>query len=72
MQQTHNILAKERVTDLQNQARILVKCPDKPGIVAELSSFLHRHNANIIESNQFSSDPSNGTFLFESNITRTI
>lgn len=50
-------------TQLQNRARILVKCPDKPGIVAVLSSFLHKHNANIIESNQYSSDPENGTFF---------
>lgn len=63
MQQKENVLANERVNDLQNQARILVKCPDKPGIVAHLSSFLHKHNANIIESNQFSSDPENGTFF---------
>ena len=48
---------------LQNRARILVKCPDKPGIVAVLSSFLHRHDANIIESSQYSSDPENGTFF---------
>ncbi len=48
---------------LQNRARILVKCPDKPGIVAVLSSFLHKHNANIIESSQYSSDPENGTFF---------
>lgn len=50
-------------TLLQNRARILVKCPDKPGIVAVLSSFLHKHNANIIESSQYSSDPENGTFF---------
>lgn len=50
-------------TQLQNRARILVKCPDKPGIVAVLSSFLHKHNANIIESSQYSSDPENGTFF---------
>lgn len=48
---------------LQNRARILVKCPDKPGIVAVLSSFLHKHNANIIESSQYSSDPEHGTFF---------
>jgi formyltetrahydrofolate deformylase len=50
-------------TQLQNRARILVKCPDKPGIVAVLSTFLHKHNANIIESSQYSSDPENGTFF---------
>ena len=48
---------------LQNRARILVKCPDKPGIVSALSSFLHTHNANIIESNQYSSDPEDGMFF---------
>ncbi|KGR82070.1 formyltetrahydrofolate deformylase [Lysinibacillus odysseyi 34hs-1 = NBRC 100172] len=50
-------------TQLQNCARILVKCPDRPGIVAVLSSFLHKHDANIIESSQYSSDPENGTFF---------
>ena len=48
---------------LQNRARLLVKCPDKPGIVSVLSSFLFNHNANIIESSQYSSDPENGTFF---------
>lgn len=36
--------------------RLLVKCPDKPGIVAALSAFLYEHGADIIESTQFSSD----------------
>lgn len=48
---------------LQNHATLLVKCPDKPGIVSLLSTFLHEHNANIIDSSQFSSDPVNGTFF---------
>lgn len=48
---------------LDNRARLLLKCPDKPGIVAVLSSFLHKYNANIIESSQYSSDPENGTFF---------
>lgn len=48
---------------LENYARLLVKCPDKPGIVAVLSAFLHNHDANIIESSQYSSDPENGTFF---------
>ena len=49
--------------DLNNRARLLVKCPDKPGIVSVLSTFLFKYNANIIESNQYSSDPENGTFF---------
>lgn len=36
--------------------RLLVKCPDKPGIVAALSAFLYEHGADIMESTQFSSD----------------
>ncbi|WP_332645898.1 formyltetrahydrofolate deformylase [Lysinibacillus sp. 54212] len=53
----------EENRDLQNQARILVKCPDKPGIVSVLSTYLHKHNANIIESSQYSTDPENGMFF---------
>lgn len=48
---------------LNNRARLLVKCPDKPGIVSVLSSFLFKFDANIIESSQYSSDPENGTFF---------
>lgn len=49
--------------ELENRARLLVKCPDKPGIVSVLSTFLLNYDANIIESNQYSSDPENGTFF---------
>ncbi|WP_391117791.1 formyltetrahydrofolate deformylase [Psychrobacillus sp. L3] len=48
---------------LENRGRLLVKCPDKPGIVSVLSTFLHSHNSNIMESSQYSSDPENGTFF---------
>lgn len=48
---------------LENQGRLLVKCPDKPGIVSVLSTFLHNHDSNIIESSQYSSDPENGIFF---------
>ena len=54
---------KLETEQLENRARLLVKCPDKPGIVAVLSTFLHKHDANIIESSQYSSDPENGTFF---------
>lgn len=40
----------------ENIGRLLVKCPDKPGIVAALSKFLFEHGADIIESSQYSSD----------------
>lgn len=47
----------------ENIGRLVVKCSDKPGIVAAISQFLYRLNANIIESNQYSSDPEGGTFF---------
>ncbi|HWI48848.1 MAG TPA: formyltetrahydrofolate deformylase [Rummeliibacillus sp.] len=59
----YNEKSKQENNGLKNRARLLVKCPDKPGIVSVLSSFLHNHDANIIESNQFSTDPENGTFF---------
>lgn len=59
----HNEKLENHSNRLENRARLLVKCPDKPGIVSVLSSFLHNHNANIIESTQFSTDPENGTFF---------
>jgi formyltetrahydrofolate deformylase len=44
-------------------ARLLVRCPDRPGIVAEISTFLHGRGANIVSSDQHSSDPEGGTFF---------
>jgi formyltetrahydrofolate deformylase len=43
--------------------RLLVSCPDRPGIVAAVSSFLHERGANIVESGQYSTDPEGGTFF---------
>jgi formyltetrahydrofolate deformylase len=47
----------------ENRGRLLVKCPDGPGIVAALSKFLFEQGANIIESSQYTSDPQGGTFF---------
>ncbi len=38
----------------ENQARLLITCPDRPGIVSAVGRFLYEHQANILESNQFS------------------
>jgi formyltetrahydrofolate deformylase len=43
--------------------RLLITCPDRPGIVAAVSSFLFANGANITESQQFSTDPFGGTFF---------
>jgi formyltetrahydrofolate deformylase len=44
-------------------ARLLISCPDRPGIVAAVSSFLFRHGANIVSSDQHSTDPEGGRFF---------
>ena len=43
--------------------RLLVSCPDRPGIIAAVSAFLREHGANIIESDQYSTDPEGGAFF---------
>ncbi|MFD1926762.1 formyltetrahydrofolate deformylase [Sporosarcina siberiensis] len=47
----------------KNIGRLLIKCPDKPGIISTLSNFLFEHDSNIIESSQYSTDPQGGTFF---------
>jgi len=42
--------------------RLVVRCPDRPGIVHLLSGLLTEAGANITDSQQHSSDPSGGTF----------
>ncbi|MGM7634815.1 formyltetrahydrofolate deformylase [Bacillus sp. Hm123] len=58
--QTKPLLQEEK---LGSRGRLLVKCPDRPGIVAAISKFLFEHEANIIESNQYSNNPEGGTFF---------
>jgi formyltetrahydrofolate deformylase len=43
--------------------RLLVSCPDQPGIVAAVSQFLFEYGANITESDQYSTDPEGGSFF---------
>ena len=45
------------------QAILLVQCPDQKGIVAKLSSFVLAHDANIVSSYQYSTDPDGGRFF---------
>jgi formyltetrahydrofolate deformylase len=49
----------DRFTDV---GRLVVRCPDRPGIVAVLSRLMADAGANIIDSQQHSSDPTGGTF----------
>ena len=50
-------------TQYKNRGRLLITCPDQPGIVAAVSAFLYSQGANIVESSQYSSDPNGGTFF---------
>lgn len=43
--------------------RLVVSCSDQPGIVAAVSRFLLDAGANIIQSDQYSTDPFGGTFF---------
>ncbi|QDI92625.1 formyltetrahydrofolate deformylase [Salicibibacter halophilus] len=49
--------------DNKNRGRLLISCPDQPGIVAAVSQFLANHQANIIESSQYSTNPEGGDFF---------
>lgn len=46
-----------------NRARMLISCPDGPGIVAAVSRFLHEHGANIVQSDQYTMNPEGGMFF---------
>ncbi len=52
-----------RRNSIPDIGRLLVSCPDQPGIIAAVSRFLHEHGANIVESDQYSTDPEGGTFF---------
>ena len=44
-------------------ARLLITCPDKPGIVSAVSSFLYNHGANITDLDQHSTEAEGGTYF---------
>jgi formyltetrahydrofolate deformylase len=45
------------------EARLLISCPDRHGIVAAVSGFLAERGANIVSSAQYSTDPEGGAFF---------
>lgn len=47
----------------KNRGRLLINCPDQPGIVAAVSTFLWNNGANIIESSQYTTNPEGGNFF---------
>ena len=48
---------------------LLISCPDRPGIVAAVSSFIFEHHGNICQSDQHSTDPHHGTFFMRVSFT---
>lgn len=47
----------------ETTARLLIQCPDRPGIVASVSNFLYNHGANVTALDQHSTDPEGGVFF---------
>jgi formyltetrahydrofolate deformylase len=45
------------------RAILLVRCPDRPGIIAAISAFLFRHGANIVDFEQHSTDDEGGVYF---------
>jgi formyltetrahydrofolate deformylase len=45
-----------------NRGRLLISCPDCSGIVASVSQFLFERGANIVQSDQYTTDPTGGLF----------
>ena len=50
--------------------RLLITCADGPGIVSAVSRFLFAAGANIVRSDQYSTDPTGGTFFMRMEFTR--
>ena len=48
---------------LDDVGRLLIVCPDRPGIVSTVSHFLFDHGANVIHSDQHSTEHGEGIFF---------
>jgi formyltetrahydrofolate deformylase len=51
------------------EGRLLISCRDRPGIVAAVSRFLYEQGANIVHSDQHSTDPVEGHFFMRMEFT---
>jgi len=47
----------------KSSAILLLSCPDRKGIVASISNFLYKHNGNILDAAQYTSDPDTRFFM---------
>jgi formyltetrahydrofolate deformylase len=50
-------------THTETTARLLIDCPDRPGIVSAVTTFLYHHGVNVTELDQHSTDPEGGRFF---------
>lgn len=48
---------------LVHTARLLIRCPDRPGIIGTIASFLHMNGANIIALDQHATEGDKGEFF---------
>jgi formyltetrahydrofolate deformylase len=62
-------LAPEIAASPVTAMRLLVSCPDRPGVVAAVSRFIFDAGGNIVSSGQHSSDPAGGTFFLRVEFT---
>lgn len=51
------------VLPVKDVGRLLLRCTDRPGLVAAVSEFLAGHGANIVSLDQHSTQQSGGTFM---------
>jgi formyltetrahydrofolate deformylase len=49
--------------------RLVISCPDRPGIVAAVSQFLFEGGANVLRSDQYSTEPADGWFFLRMEFT---
>jgi formyltetrahydrofolate deformylase len=61
-------MAGSREDSPRYTARLLIACPDRPGIVAAVSGFLFDLGANIVSSHQYSTDPTGGRFFLRTEL----
>ena len=50
-------------TPTEGTARLLVQCPDRPGIIAGVSQFLFQHGANIVQADEYASSGAEPIFF---------
>lgn len=66
---TRRARSSDERTSLPRTGRLLVACPDKPGIVAAVTGFLYHRGANVVTLQEYSTDPEGGRFFMRVEFT---